>query len=44
VNPELGHPEHTEFRWVSCAEAQELLPARLHPVLRWAWQTILPGA
>jgi len=27
VNPELGHPEHNEFRWVTYKEAQVLLPA-----------------
>ena len=37
VNPELGRPEHDEFRWVGHAEAQVLLPPRLQPVLHWAW-------
>lgn len=36
VNPELGHPEHHEFRWLSRAEAAALLPPRLRPVLAWA--------
>ena len=36
VNPELGHPEHHEFRWVSFATAEKLLPPRLQPVCRWA--------
>ena len=37
---ELGHAEHDEWRWVSCDEAEELLPPRLALVLEWARQTI----
>ena len=40
INPELGHPEHNEFRWVTYQEAQSLLPPRLQPVLDWAWQKL----
>ena len=29
VNPELGHPEHDEWRWVSATDLPDLLPARL---------------
>ena len=36
INPELGRPEHNEFRWVSHTEAQGLLPERLQPILVWA--------
>ena len=36
VSPELGRPEHHEFRWANATEARRLLPARLHPVLDWA--------
>lgn len=36
VNPQLGHPEHHEFRWLSYEEARVLLPQRLLPVLDWA--------
>jgi 8-oxo-dGTP pyrophosphatase MutT (NUDIX family) len=36
VNPELGRPEHHEFRWVDGEQARALLPPRLHPVLEWA--------
>lgn len=36
VNPELGRPEHHEWRWVSLEEARKLLPERLLPVLDWA--------
>jgi len=36
VNPELGHPEHHEGRWVDLDRASALLPARLQPILSWA--------
>lgn len=36
VSPELGHPEHDEWRWADFEEAQKLLPPRLQPVLAWA--------
>ncbi len=35
ISPELGHPEHDEWRGVSFEEAQKLLPPRLQPVLAW---------
>jgi len=40
VNPELGHAEHNEYRWVDLEEAQCLLPPRLQPILRWAHKTL----
>ena len=40
VSPELGRPEHHEWRWVSFDEAEELLPPRLARVLDWARRTI----
>src|ERR1700716_678894 len=36
VSPELGPPEHHEWRWVSFDEAEELLPPRLGVILDWA--------
>jgi bis(5'-nucleosidyl)-tetraphosphatase len=36
VSPELGRPEHHEFRWVSAAQAEALLNPRLRRVLDWA--------
>jgi bis(5'-nucleosidyl)-tetraphosphatase len=36
VNPELGRPEHNEFRWVDYDEAMALVSPRVKPVLRWA--------
>jgi 8-oxo-dGTP pyrophosphatase MutT (NUDIX family) len=43
ISPELGRPEHTEFRWVTPNEAAELLPPRLVAVLRWAQVQIDPA-
>ena len=40
VSPELGRPEHHEFRWVSFDEAEDVLPPRLAVVLEWARRTI----
>jgi len=40
VSPELGRPEHHEYRWVSFDEAEDLLPPRLAIVLAWARKTI----
>ena len=40
VSPELGRPEHHEYRWVSFDEAEDLLPPRLATVLDWAKKTI----
>jgi bis(5'-nucleosidyl)-tetraphosphatase len=40
VSPELGRPEHHEFRWLYFDAAARLLPPRLLPVLRWA-QTLV---
>ena len=40
VSPELGRPEHHEYRWVSFDEAEELLPPRLGIVLEWEKKTI----
>lgn len=36
VSPELGRPEHHEFRWVGFDRARSLLNERLRPVLEWA--------
>ena len=40
VSKELGRPEHHEYRWVTYAEAEDLLPPRLAVVLEWAKRTI----
>jgi bis(5'-nucleosidyl)-tetraphosphatase len=36
VNPLLGRPEHSEFRWVDFDEAMALVSPRVKTVLRWA--------
>jgi bis(5'-nucleosidyl)-tetraphosphatase len=40
VNPELGRPEHSEYRWVDYEEAVALVSPRVRPVLRWAAQVM----
>lgn len=40
VSPELGRPEHDEWRWVDFETAQCLLPARLAPILAWAGERL----
>jgi len=40
VNPEIGHPEHSEFRWVNFDEALQLVSPRVRPVLHWAAQVM----
>lgn len=40
VSPELGRPEHHEYRWVTFDEAEDLLPPRLATVLEWARKTL----
>jgi bis(5'-nucleosidyl)-tetraphosphatase len=36
VNPELGRPEHHEFRWLPYEEARQRLVPRLQKILDWA--------
>ena len=40
VNPELGHPEHSEFRWADYDEALDLVSPRVRPVVQWAVQVM----
>ncbi|RMD69747.1 MAG: NUDIX domain-containing protein [Gammaproteobacteria bacterium] len=40
VSPELGRPEHDEYRWVSYEEARRLLSPRVVPILDWAHRLI----
>ena len=40
VNPELGRPEHSEFRWVGYDEAMQLVSPRVRPVLLWTAQVM----
>ncbi len=41
INPELGYPEHDEFRWCSYKECKSLLGVRVGNVLDWAEMMIL---
>jgi bis(5'-nucleosidyl)-tetraphosphatase len=41
INPELGKPEHHEFRWLTFAAALELVVPRLQEILRHAQQRIV---
>ena len=36
INPELGKPEHHEYRWLSIEELKKLAPERLWPIIEWA--------
>ncbi|MDZ7700505.1 MAG: NUDIX domain-containing protein [Deltaproteobacteria bacterium] len=40
VNPEIGRPEHHEYRWVPYPQLKELAPTRLKPVVQWAGDTV----
>lgn len=35
LNPELGRPEHSEFRWVNRTEAWNMLTPRVRAILEW---------
>ena len=36
VNPELGRPEHSEYRWVTRSQAWKMVTPRVQAVLVWA--------
>lgn len=40
ISPELGRPEHHEFRWVSFDEAYDLSAPRVRLVVQWARQIV----
>lgn len=44
VNPQLGRPEHHEYRWVPYRVARALLPPRLTALLDWAQDRVARGA
>jgi bis(5'-nucleosidyl)-tetraphosphatase len=44
INPELGRPEHHEYRWVRIDRAFQLLNPRVATALRWALSNIPAGA
>jgi 8-oxo-dGTP pyrophosphatase MutT (NUDIX family) len=40
IRPELGRPEHHEFRWVGVEEALGMVSPRVEPIIHWATKTI----
>ena len=44
LNLELGRPEHSEYRWVDCDAAMQLVSPRVRPVLHWAAQVMNLGS
>ena len=44
VNPELGAPEHHEFRWLTFEAADALVVPRLQHVLDWSRKILMKGS
>ncbi len=44
ISPELGRPEHHEYRWVTHEEAVRLASPRVRQVLEWADRKLTAGA
>jgi bis(5'-nucleosidyl)-tetraphosphatase len=40
VNPELGRPEHHEFRWLAGDDLRQRTVKRLHPIIAWAREIV----
>ena len=40
ISPELGRPEHHEFRWATFDEAYDLSAPRVREVVRWGRQIV----
>jgi bis(5'-nucleosidyl)-tetraphosphatase len=40
VNPELGRPEHHEFRWLAGDGLRQCTVKRLHPIIAWAREIV----
>lgn len=40
ISPELGRPEHHEYRWVDFNEAYDMASPRVRMVVQWARQVI----
>jgi bis(5'-nucleosidyl)-tetraphosphatase len=36
VNPEIGRPEHHDYRWLTYTEIKKLAPKRLQGIVEWA--------
>lgn len=43
VNPEIGRPEHHEYRWVDFRELRDLTPDRLAGIVEWAGSVVGDG-
>lgn len=43
VSPELGHPEHEEYRWLPYDEVMVLLSERVRPIMEWAHERVMRG-
>lgn len=41
INPDIGKPEHHEYRWVSYEELKQLSPKRLVSIVDWAKTVIM---
>jgi len=44
VNPDIGKPEHHEYRWLPYEATRELAPQRLYPIIDWADEIITRSA
>jgi 8-oxo-dGTP pyrophosphatase MutT (NUDIX family) len=40
INPQIGKPEHHEYRWLTYDQAIKLCPDRLLPIIKWAHRII----
>ena len=40
INPELGRPEHHEYRWLSYEQMKKFAPERLLPIIEWAHKIV----
>jgi 8-oxo-dGTP pyrophosphatase MutT (NUDIX family) len=40
INPQIGKPEHHEYRWLTDDQIIKLCPERLRPIIEWARRLI----
>jgi 8-oxo-dGTP pyrophosphatase MutT (NUDIX family) len=40
VNPELGRPEHQEYRWLDADAARRQVVPRVAAIIDWAWPQV----
>ena len=43
VNPELGRPEHSEYRWATRTQAWQLVTPRVRAIMKWSDKIIAPA-